>query len=61
MSDRVARVAVVVPARDEQLLVGSCLAALLTSRDHLRRSRPDVVVDLLVGAIDPRVADGAAT
>lgn len=48
MSDRVARVAVVVPARDEQLLVGSCLAALLTSRDHLRRSRPDVVVDLLV-------------
>ncbi|WP_252974518.1 glycosyltransferase [Janibacter melonis] len=48
MSDRVARVALVVPARDEQLLVGSCLAALLTSRDPLRRSRPAVLVDLPV-------------
>lgn len=48
MSDEVARVAVVVPARDEQVLVGACLGALLASRGHLTRRHPQIGVDLLV-------------
>lgn len=41
-------VAVVVPARDEELLLPDCLRALQLARQALRQRRPDVAVTLLV-------------
>jgi glycosyltransferase involved in cell wall biosynthesis len=42
------RIDVVVPAHDEEELIGTCLAALSGSRDRLRATRPDVEVGIVV-------------
>lgn len=44
----VTSVAVVVPARDEELLLPDCLAALAVAREALVQDRPDIAVTLLV-------------
>lgn len=42
------RIDVVVPARDEADRIGACLDALVAARARLRRTHPDVVVDVTV-------------
>ncbi|WP_307781268.1 glycosyltransferase [Agilicoccus flavus] len=54
----VRRVAVVVPARDEQTLLGACLASVRHAEASLRRTRPGVDVDVVV-ALD-RCTDASA-
>ncbi|WP_404388596.1 glycosyltransferase [Humibacillus xanthopallidus] len=46
--DAVRQVTVVVPARDEELLIGRCLDGLDRARRSLRRHRPDVAVEVVV-------------
>lgn len=46
--DEVHHVTVVVPARDEERLIGRCLDALDRARRRLRRSRPDITVEVVV-------------
>lgn len=48
MSVRPVRVAVVVPARDEETLVGACLTALAAAGARLLSTHPDITLDLVV-------------
>ena len=49
-ADRIARVAVVVPARNEEELISSCLDGLLTAGRELSVRRPEIDIDLIVVA-----------
>ncbi len=55
---RLDTVHVVVPARDEEQLIGSCLDSLARARDALRGARPDLEVRITV--VLDRCADGTA-
>lgn len=52
-------VAVVVPARDEELVLPACLEALDVARQELRRHRPELSVTVLV--VLDRCLDGSAS
>ena len=56
MSTRIEHVVVVVPARDEERLVGRCLAALQAARQAARAVLPDLTVDLVL--VLDRCTDG---
>ncbi|WP_307802316.1 glycosyltransferase [Cellulomonas fengjieae] len=56
---RIEHVAVVVPARDEEQLVGRCLDALQVARRAARLARPDLTVDLVL--VLDRCTDGTRT
>ena len=49
-------VVVVVPARDEEALVGRCLGSLQSARQAARAVRPDLTVDLVL--VLDRCTDG---
>lgn len=51
-------VVVAVPARDEERLVGACLASVRTAADRLLAARPDVTLEVVL-ALD-RCVDGTA-
>ena len=55
----VTSVAVVVPARDEELVLADCLGSLEAARQELHRHRPDVTVQVLV--VLDRCLDGSAS
>lgn len=59
-ADRIARVAVVVPARNEEELISSCLDGLLTAGRELSGRRPEIDV-ALVEAIRRRTDRWIAT
>ena len=48
LPDAVRQVTVVVPARNEELLIGRCLDGLDRARRRLQRRRPDVAVEVVV-------------
>ena len=54
----VERVVVVVPVRNEERLLGRCLATVQHAADRVRAARPPVRVDVVV-ALD-RCTDGSA-
>lgn len=56
MRPRVEHVVVVVPARDEEQLVGRCLGSLQAARQAARAVRPDLTVDLVL--VLDRCTDG---
>ena len=56
MRPRITHVVVVVPARDEEALVGRCLSALQASRQAARAVLPDLTVDLVL--VLDRCTDG---
>ncbi|WP_421735902.1 glycosyltransferase [Cellulomonas sp.] len=56
MSPRIEHVVVVVPARDEEQLVGRCLGSLQSARQAARAVRPDLTVDLVL--VLDRCTDG---
>lgn len=56
MRPRVEHVVVVVPARDEESLVGRCLSALQAARQAARAVLPDLTVDLVL--VLDRCTDG---
>lgn len=55
---RVHAIHVVVPARDEERLIGRCLESLSTAREAVREARPDLVVGVTV--VLDRCVDGTA-
>lgn len=55
---RLRHVVVTVPARDEERLLGSCLASVATARRELARARPDVTTSAVV--VLDRCVDGSA-
>ncbi|KRD43314.1 hypothetical protein ASE38_03365 [Cellulomonas sp. Root930] len=56
MRPRIEHVVVVVPARDEEQLVGRCLGSLQSARQAARAVRPDLTVDLVL--VLDRCTDG---